>query len=145
MIQNPFNPTTIFTRYRYITIALLLVLTHYMIPTAFGRVTWVTGLSEIIYIIIGNLIVVNAQKQHVRTYVTLWMIGMCVFAVELFSFVETLQKVFHNPFDWKCLLYTIVVATIFAKPVEQFVDHKYPDFDHPTQREMKQPNTGEQS
>ena len=145
MIQNPFNPTTIFTRYRYITIALLLVLTHYMIPTAFGRVTWVTGLSEIIYIIIVNLIVVNAQKQHVRTYVTLWMIGMCVFAVELFSFVETLQKVFPNPFDWKCLLYTIVVATIFAKPVEQFVDHKYPDFDHPTQRETKQPNTGEQS
>lgn len=145
MIQNPFNPTTIFTRYRYITIALLLALTHYMIPTAFGRVAWVTGLSEIIYIIIGNLIVVNAQKQHVRTYVTLWMIGMCVFVVELFSFVETLQKVFPNPFDWKCLLYTIVVATIFAKPVEQFVDHKYPDFDHLTQRETKQPNTGEQS
>lgn len=142
MIQNPFNPTTIFTRYRYITIALLLTLTHYMMPTAFGRVVWVTVLSEIIYIIIGNLIVVNAQKQHVRTYVTLWMIGMCTFAAEIFFFGDTLNKVFPNPLMWQSILYTVVMSLLFVKPIEKFINHKYPDLDNPT-RGKKQPEPSE--
>ena len=132
MIQNPFNPTTIFTRYRYITIALLLILTHYMMPTMFGRVVWV----------IGNLIVSTAQKQHVRTYVTLWMIGMLTFAAEIFFFGDTLNKVFPNPLTWQSVLYTVVMLLLFVRPIEKFINHKYPDLDNPT-RGKKQPESSE--
>lgn len=142
MIQNPFNPTTIFTRYRYITIALLLTLTHYMMPTMFSRVVWVTVLSEIIYIIIGNLIVSAAQKQYVRTYVTLWMIGMLTFAAEIFFFGDTLNKVFPNPLTWQSVLYTVVMSLLFVRPIEKFINHKYQDLDNPT-RGKKQPESSE--